>query len=73
MADIDVQGERLAENDDERCTVCMGPPGNDDRRCERLALPLHRTHLVAGQYYFPSNTDEINALLESPVHGKDQP
>lgn len=60
----DVQGERLAENGAERCTVCMGAPGDDSRRCERVAYPLHRTHLVGGVYYLPSNTDEINAELD---------
>lgn len=63
-SDTDVQGNRLAENDAERCTVCMGPAGDDTRRCERLAYPLHRTHLVAGVYHLPSNTDEINAEID---------
>lgn len=60
MSGLDVQGNRLADNDAERCTVCMGPAGDDTRRCERLALPLHRTHLVDGQYHLPANADEIN-------------
>ncbi len=63
MNEMDVQGDRLAENDEERCTVCMGPAGDDSRRCERLARPLHRTHLIAGVYYLPVNADEVNAEI----------
>lgn len=62
---LDVQGNRLAENDEERCTVALGPAGDDSRRCERLARPLHRTHLVDGMYHLPVNTDEINLGLQS--------
>ena len=64
MTTSDVQGNRLAVSDDERCTVCMGQPGDDSRRCERLARPLHRTHLIDGIYFLPSNADEVNAEIE---------
>lgn len=62
---LDIQGNPLAGSDTERCTVCMGQAGDDERRCERLALPLHRTHFVDGQYYMPTNADEINAAIEA--------
>ena len=61
---VDVQGNELATSVEEQCTVCMGPPGEDSQRCQRKALPLHRTHLVDGVYWLPTNTDEINAELE---------
>ncbi|QUE25360.1 hypothetical protein SEA_FIZZLES_66 [Microbacterium phage Fizzles] len=75
--EVDVQGNRLAENDDERCTVCIGPAGDDSRRCERLAHPVHSTHLVEGIYHMPENSVEV--LIEghrdccgwAPDHGGD--
>jgi hypothetical protein len=48
---------------DPRCSVVMGAPGDDSRRCERDALPLHRTHLIKGIYYMPDNTDDLNNAL----------
>jgi hypothetical protein len=48
---------------DPRCSVCIGPAGDDTLRCERDALPLHRTHLVDGIHFMPTNTDEINDAL----------
>jgi hypothetical protein len=69
----DVQGYPLAQNDNERCTVAMGAAGDDSRRCERLALPLHRTHLVDGMYYLPTNTDEINDALAVGSQSEEKP
>lgn len=51
------------DGNDPRCAVCMGPAGDDAQRCERPALPLHRTHLVDGVYWLPTNTDELNRAL----------
>ena len=59
MSERDVQGNRLAETEDERCMVCMGAPGDDSRRCERLAHPIHNTHLIDGVYYLPANNVEV--------------
>lgn len=50
--------------DDIRCPIALGPSGDDSRRCERRKYPLHRTHLVEGVYYLPSNTDVLNRILE---------
>lgn len=58
---IDLSGLDLS---DPRCPVCIGPAGEDNCRCERDALPLHRTHLIDGIYYFTENTDEINDTLQ---------
>lgn len=51
--------------DNRRCPIALGPAGDDSRRCERDRIPYHRTHLVDGVYYMPSNTDELNRELEA--------
>lgn len=59
--------EPLPLDPEPRCTVALGPAGDNSRRCERPQLPLHRTHLVDGVYHLPANTDEINTEIEESL------
>jgi hypothetical protein len=57
----------MGELESMRCVVCMGPPGDDSRRCERPLLPRHRSHLVDGIYYLPANESEVDAFVEEMI------
>lgn len=57
-ADLTAEGEL-------RCPVCIGPAGDDSRRCERPALPRHRLHLVDGLSHLPANESAVAAAADA--------
>jgi hypothetical protein len=58
---IGLRPDDLTEHGELRCPVCIGPAGDDSRRCERPALPRHRLHLVDGLSHLPGNEAEVEA------------
>lgn len=60
-----IEEEDQTSDGELRCPVCIGPAGDDSRRCERPALPRHRTHLVGDVYHLPANEVAVAAAADA--------